>query len=146
EEASRLIGAVIIRRLLLAAFSRSDTPEQQRRPFLLYCDEFQRFATSDFATFLAEARKFNIATTISNQVLEQLDDANRATALQAGSLVVFRVSGSDSKDLAPSFDATPTLQLVGEEPIRATPADPLSHLVRHGSQHPTVAKFTAEYL
>jgi hypothetical protein len=146
EEASRLIGAVLIGRLLMAAFSRADTPYNLRRPFLLYCDEFQRYATSDFATLLAEARKFKIATTISNQVLEQLDDANRATALQAGSLVVFRVSGEDSKTLAPSFDTTPTPALVGEEPIRATPADPLSHLVRHGSPNTVVAKFTAEYL
>jgi hypothetical protein len=146
EEASRLLGATIIGRLLMAAFSRADTPYDSRRPFLLYCDEFQRFATSDFATFLAEARKFKIGTTISNQTLEQLDDLNRATALQAGTLVVMRVSGSDSKDLAPSFDATPTLQLVGEEPIRATPADPIGHLVRHGSPNTVVAKFTAEYL
>jgi type IV secretory system conjugative DNA transfer VirD4/TraG family protein len=146
EEASRLIGAVLIGRLLMAAFSRSDTPERNRRPFMLYCDEFQRFATSDFATFLAEARKFKIGTTISNQTLQQLDDLNRATALQAGSLVVFRVSGEDSKFLAPSFDATPQPALVGEEPIRATPADPLNHLVRHGSNNPIVARFVAEYL
>ena len=146
EEASRLLGAVVIGRLLMAAFSRKDTPEERRRPFLLYCDEFQRFATSDFATFLAEARKFKIGTTISNQVLDQLDDTNRATALQAGTLAVFRVSGEDSKFLAPSFDTTPTQTLMGEEPIRATPADPLNHLVRHGSHHPTVAKFVAEYL
>jgi len=146
EEASRLIGAVVIGRLLMAAFSRVDTPEERRKPFLLYCDEYQRFATADFATFLAEARKFKISTNLSNQTLEQLDDLNRATALQAGSLVVFRVSGEDSKALAPSFDTTPTQTLVGEEPIRATPADPLSHLVRHGSHHPTVAKFVAEYL
>ena len=146
EEASRLVGAVVIGRLLMAAFSRKDTPEEKRRPFFLYCDEFQRFATADFAVFLAEARKFKIGTTISNQTLEQLDDLNRATALQVGTLVVFRVSGEDSKVLAPSFDATPQPALVGEEPIRATPADPLNHLVRHGSHHPTVAKFVAEYL
>jgi Type IV secretory system Conjugative DNA transfer len=146
EEASRLIGAVIIGRLLMAAFSTTDTPEERRRPFLLYCDEYQRFATADFATLLAEARKFKIGTTLSNQTLEQLDDANRAAALQAGNLVVFRVSGEDSKTLAPSFDTTPTPALVGEEPIRATPADPVSHLVRHGSPNTVVAKFTAEYL
>jgi hypothetical protein len=146
EEASRLIGAVIIGRLLMAAFSRASTPEKNRRPFMLYCDEFQRFATSDFATFLAEARKFKIGTTISNQVLEQLDDINRATALQAGTLVVMRVSGEDSKVLAPSFDTTPTPVLVGEEPIRATPADPIGHLVRHGSAHTVVATFTQAYL
>jgi hypothetical protein len=146
EEASRLIGAVIIGRLLMAAFSLSDTPERNRRPFMLYCDEFQRFATADFATFLAEARKFKIGTTISNQTLEQLDDLNRATALQAGSLVVFRVSGDDSKVLARSFDATPQPALVGEEPIRAPVADVVSHLLRHGSHHPTIQRLVADYL
>jgi hypothetical protein len=146
EEASRLIAAVLIGRLLLAAFSRADTPYDLRRPFMIYADEYQRYATSDFATFLAEARKFKIGTTISNQTLEQLDDDNRATALQAGTLGVFRVSGEDSKFIAPSFDTTPTQTIVGEEPIRATPADPLSHLVRHGSPNTIVAKFTAEYL
>ena len=60
EEASRLLAALIIGRLLMAAFSRSDTPEERRRPFMLYCDEFQRFATADFATLLAEARKFKL--------------------------------------------------------------------------------------
>jgi hypothetical protein len=79
-------------------------------------------------------------------VLEQLDDANRATALQAGSLVVFRVSGEDSKALAPSFDSTPTQTIVGEEPIRATPAGPLGNLVSNSLYNPAVAKFVAAYL
>jgi len=146
EEPSRLIGAAILGRLLMASFGRSDTPQARRRPFMIYADEYQRFATQDFAVFLAEARKARVATTIANQVLEQLSDLNRATALQAGTLVVLRVSGEDSKVLAPSFDATPQPALVGEEPIRAPAADPLSHLVRHSSPHPVVAKFTQEYL
>src|SRR5919202_5655930 len=103
EEPSRLIGAAILGRLLMAAFSRADTPEKLRRPFMIYAEEYQRFATTDFAVFLAEARKSGVASTIANQTLEQLSDLNRATALQAGSLVVFRVSGEDSKVLAPSF-------------------------------------------
>jgi hypothetical protein len=149
EEASRLIGAVIIGRLLMAAFSRTDTPnEDDRRPFLLYCDEYQRFATADFATFLAEARKFKIGTTLSNQTLEQLDDANRAAALQAGSLVVFRLSGDDSKVLARSYDCTPPTpgEIVGQEPIRAPVADVIFHLVRRGHNDPRVAKFAQSYL
>jgi type IV secretory pathway TraG/TraD family ATPase VirD4 len=113
EEASRLLGSVLIGRILMAAFSLADTPEEKRRPFLLYCDEYQRFATADFATLLAEARKFRIITVLSNQTLEQLDDANRAAALQTGSLVSFRVSGEDSKALAPTFDATPEMVQVG---------------------------------
>jgi hypothetical protein len=108
--------------------------------------EYQRYATSDFATLLAEARKFKISTFLSNQTLEQLDDLNRATALQVGSQVVFRVSGEDSKVLAPSFDTTPTPALVGDEPIRAPVADVVSHLLKHGSLNPVLAQFTSEYL
>ena len=148
EEASRLIGAIVIGRLLMAAFSRSDTPEQRRRPFMLYCDEFQRFATADFATLLAEARKFKLGSTISNQVLEQLDDINRATALQAGTLAAFRVSGDDSKVLARSYDCTPPSpgEIVGQEPLRAPVADVIFHLVRRGHNDPRVAKFAMNYL
>jgi Type IV secretion-system coupling protein DNA-binding domain len=146
EEASRLLGSVLIGKLLMAAFSRADTPEEERRPFALYVDEFQRFASEDLAVFLAEARKFRIQSTIANQTLEQLDEANRAAALQAGHLVAFRVSGLDSKALAPSYDATPAMEVVGQEPIRASAADPLSHLVRHGSPEPVLAGFIAKYL
>ena len=146
EEPSRLIGAALLGRLLMASFSRSETPKDKRRPFMIYTDEYQRFATQDFAVFLAEARKSRVATTIANQVLEQLSDLNRATALQAGTLVVMRVSGDDSKVLTRSFDATPTPELVGEQPIRATPADPIGHLVLHGSHHTVIATFTQAYL
>ena len=55
EEPERLIGTAILGRLLMAAFSRTDTPKKNRRPFLIYCDEFRRFATADLATFLAGA-------------------------------------------------------------------------------------------
>jgi hypothetical protein len=146
EEASRLIGAVLIGRLLMAAFSRTDTPEEQRRPFLLYCDEYQRFATADFATLLAEARKFKISTNLFNQTLEQLDDANRAAALQVGTLLCFRVSGEDSKILSKSFDATPGIEQIGVEPQRAPVADVISHLVHRGHTDYRVTAFAQTYL
>src|SRR5215470_10310128 len=108
----------------MAAFSRSDIPnEEDRRPFFLYCDEYQRFATSDFATLLAEARKFKIITIISNQTLTQLDELNQAAALQAGNIVSFRVSGEDSKVVCKSYDSTPGLEEVGVEPLRSPVAD-----------------------
>ena len=146
EEASRLVGAVLLGRLLMAAFNRAATPEEKRRPFMIYCDEYQRFATADTSTLLAEARKFRISTNLFNQTLEQLDDANRAAVLQAGSLLVWRVSGEDSKYLAPSFDTTPSKTIVGEEPVRSIVADPASHLVRHGHPSQAVAQFVSEYL
>jgi hypothetical protein len=146
EEASRLIGAVIIGKILLAAFSRTDTPEENRRQFNLYVDEFQRVATSDFATLISEARKFRIATTLSHQTLAQLDEANKAAALAAGNLIVFRVSGEDAKTLAKNFDTTPTKEIVGEEPIRAPVADVISHLVKRGHNDQRVTRFAQVYL
>jgi hypothetical protein len=146
EEASRLIGAVIIGKILLAAFSRIDTPEENRRQFNLYCDEFQRFATSDFAILISEARKFRIATTLSHQTLAQLDEANKAAAIAAGNLIVFRVSGEDAKDLACNFDTTPTKEIIGEEPIRAPIADVISHLVKRGHNDQRVTRFATSYL
>jgi len=143
EEASRLLGSVLIGQILLAAFSRADTPEQERRPFFLFCDEYQRFATSDFATLLAESRKFKIITFLCNQTLAQLDELNQAAALQAGNIISFRTNGEDSKVICKSYDATPTPEIVGEEPVRA---DPLSHLVKHGHPHPAVAKLVSGYL
>ena len=148
EEPSRLIGAAILGRLLMAAFSRADIPPEKRHPFMIYADEYQRFATNDFAVFQAEARKSGVATTVANQTLEQLSDLNRATALQAGSLVVMRVSGDDSKVLARSYDCTPPTpgEIVGQEPIRSPVADVIFHLVRRGHNDPRVAKFAQSYL
>ncbi|MGI0034870.1 MAG: type IV secretory system conjugative DNA transfer family protein [Nitrososphaera sp.] len=146
EEASMLIGAVIIGKLLMAAFSRTDTPEQSRRQFNLYCDEFQRFATSDFATLISEARKFCIATTLSHQTLSQIDEANRTAAIAAGNLIVFRVSGDDAKALARNFDTTPTQEVMGEQPVRAPVSDVISHLVRRGHNDPRVTRFAQMYL
>jgi hypothetical protein len=146
EEASRLIGAVIIGKLLLAAFSRVDIAEENRRQFNLYCDEFQRFATSDFATLISEARKFRIATTLSHQNLGQLDQANSTAAAAAGNLIVFRVSGEDAETLAKSFDTTPTQEIIGEEPIRAPVSNVISHLVTRGHTDARVAKFSQIYL
>jgi hypothetical protein len=148
EEPSRLIGTILLSKLLLAAFSRADIPrEEDRRPFYVFADEWHRVASSDFATFIAEARKFRVIIgALATQTLEMLNDANRAAALQSGNLVTFRVSGEDSTVLSKSYDAKPTPALVGEEPIRAPVPDPLSHLLRHGHPHPTVAKFVSDYL
>jgi hypothetical protein len=147
EEASRLIGTVIIGKLLMTAFSRSDTPEERRQPFNLYVDEFQRFQSSDFATLISEARKFNISTCQANQLLTQLLEQNRASALGAGTIICFRVSGEDSRVLARSFDTKPTQpHIVGEEPVRAPVADIVGHLVRRGHTNPAVSAFTKDYL
>jgi hypothetical protein len=146
SEASTLIGATIIGKLLMTAFSRADTPEDKRVQFNLYCDEFHRFASSDFATLISEARKFRISTILSHQVLSQLSEATRASVLATGNLIVFRVSGDDSRVLSKSFDTTPARIINGEEVVRAPVADIITHLVRRGHDDPRVAKFGQTYL
>jgi hypothetical protein len=146
EEASTLIGSILIGKLLLSAMSRTDTPEENRRQFNLYIDEVQRFQTPDLATLISEARKFRISTTSANQVLSQLDEANKASALAAGNLIVFRVSGEDARVLSKSFDTTPSKEIIGQEPIRAPVVDVISHLVRRGHNDPRVTRFAASYL
>jgi hypothetical protein len=146
EEASRLIGAVIIGKILMTAFSRADTPEDKRVQYNLYCDEFHRFASSDFATLISEARKFRISTILSHQVLSQLSEATRASVLASGNLIVFRVSGDDSRVLSRSFDTTPARIINGEEVVRAPVADVLSHLVRRGHDDPRLARYGQTYL
>ena len=57
EDVSRLLGAMMITKIQLAAMSRADIPERERVSFYLYVDEFQQFATDSFANILSEARK-----------------------------------------------------------------------------------------
>ncbi|MDO8470559.1 MAG: type IV secretion system DNA-binding domain-containing protein, partial [bacterium] len=45
EDNSRLLGALLVTKLQLAAMSRVNIPEADRKDFFLYIDEFQNFAT-----------------------------------------------------------------------------------------------------
>jgi hypothetical protein len=146
-EASHLIGAIIIGKLLLSAYARADTPEQERRQFNLYCDEFQYFATSDIAGFIAEgSRKFRVPITLAHQTLSQLHEANRAAAATAANIMVFRVNGEDAATLAKNFDTTPTKEQIGEEPERAPVSDVIHHLAQRGHNNERVARFGLTYL
>src|SRR5437588_12691118 len=102
DQVTSLVGTLMIALFLNAAYSRASLPINKRKQFNLYADEFQRFATEDFATLLTEARKFGIATTIAHQTRQQLGEKNRSTSLQAANLVVFRVTGPDAHELASS--------------------------------------------
>src|SRR5207253_10974749 len=97
EQITSLIGSVIVGQLLNAALSRKDIPEEKRTQFNLYADEYQRFATPDFATLLAEVRKYKIATTVAHQFRDQLDQANKGATLNAANMVVYQVSGADAE-------------------------------------------------
>ena len=110
EDASTLLGSLLVTGLQLAAMSRADIPESERRDFILYIDEFQNFATDSFATILSEARKYRLSLVLANQYLAQMDEAT-ADALfgNVGSLLAFQVGARDAEVLAEQFggDVTP---------------------------------------
>lgn len=100
EENSSFLGLVLIPKILVAAMSRQEIPEPKRRDFFLYVDEFQNFATPDFATILSEARKYHLDLTVANQFIGQMDEeVKNAVFGNVGSLISFRVGVTDASYL-----------------------------------------------
>ena len=116
EDASRLIGALLITKIQLAAMSRVDTPEPDRRDFYLYVDEFQNFATESFANILSEARKYHLGLIVAHQYITQMEEEVRDAVFgNVGTIVTFRVGAEDAEFLekwyAPDFMASDIVNL-----------------------------------
>ncbi|MBI4059184.1 TraM recognition domain-containing protein [Candidatus Microgenomates bacterium] len=104
EENCNFLGTILIPRLLIAAMSRQDVPERERRDFYLYVDEFQNFATPDFAQILSEARKYKLSLCVANQFVGQIEEeVKNAIFGNVGSLMCFRVGVPDANYLAREF-------------------------------------------
>jgi hypothetical protein len=104
EDNSALLGAMIITKMQLAAMNRVYLPEEQRRDFYLYVDEFQNFATNSFIKILSEARKYRLDLTLANQYIGQIDEeVQKAIFGNAGSLVSFGVGSADARMLSREF-------------------------------------------
>jgi len=105
EESSRLLGAMLITKVYLAAMSRVDISEAERKDFNLYVDEFQNFAVESFASILSEARKYRLNLTMAHQYIAQMDEKVRdAVVGNVGSMVVFRVGADDAEFLEKEFE------------------------------------------
>ncbi len=108
EDNSALLGAMMITKLQLAAMSRVDIPEKDRRDFYLYVDEFQNFATDSFANILSEARKYHLCLIVAHQYIGQLTHDTNTRVRDAifgnvGTMVVFRVGAEDAEFLEKEF-------------------------------------------
>jgi len=108
EENCGLIGAMMITKIQQAAMARSDMPEEERKDFYLYCDEFQYFATETFAEILSEARKYRLNLTMAHQYMGQLSGLVKTTVFgNVGSILNFRVGAEDAvileKEYTPKF-------------------------------------------
>jgi len=116
EDASRLLGALFITKIQLAAMSRADIPERERKNFYLYVDEFQHFATASFANILSEARKFRLNLVMAHQYIAQMEEEVRDAVFgNVGTIAAFRVGAEDAemleKEFAPEFAVTDIVNL-----------------------------------
>ena len=117
EDNAGILGAFLVTKVQLAAMSRSDIPDvKDRRPFYLYVDEFQNFATDSFAVILSEARKYGLNLTVANQYTAQMTDSVRDAVFgNVGTTISFRVSADDApvlvKQFEPTFDASDLIQM-----------------------------------
>ena len=104
EDNSALLGAMMITKIQLAAMSRVDVPENERKDFYLYIDEFQNFSTDSFANILSEARKYRLSLILAHQYIEQLSEKVKPAVFgNVGTMVSFRVGATDAEELAKEF-------------------------------------------
>ncbi|MDO5480651.1 MAG: TraM recognition domain-containing protein, partial [Candidatus Saccharibacteria bacterium] len=104
---ANLLGMIFVMKFQQAAMSRQDTPEDQRKDFCLYVDEFQNFATDSFESILSEARKYRLNLIVANQFMTQLTDKIREALLgNAGTIICGRIGVTDAELMVKAF--TPT--------------------------------------
>lgn len=104
DDAAGLLGGLLVTTMGLAAFSRAEIPEQERRPFYVYVDEFQNFTTLSVANMVAELRKYRVGMTFAHQYLHQLEPEVRHAVLgNAGTIISFRLGPEDAALLAREF-------------------------------------------
>ncbi|HKB88850.1 MAG TPA: type IV secretion system DNA-binding domain-containing protein, partial [Patescibacteria group bacterium] len=107
EENSNFLGLLLVPRILMAAMSRANVPMKDRRDFYFYVDEFQNFATPDFAVILSEARKYRLGLTVANQFIGQVEEeVKNAVFGNVGTIVSYRVGVTDANYLQHEFSPT----------------------------------------
>jgi hypothetical protein len=156
EENSNFLGLILVPKILIAAMSRQDVPEAQRRDFYLYVDEFQNFATPDFAQILSEARKYHLNLTVANQFIGQMEEeVKNAVFGNVGSVISFRVGVTDANylqhEFQPVFNETDLINIdkfnayiktiVHNEPVKPFSVDLTKDMkLVQASQSPDIAK------
>lgn len=116
EDSANLLGALLLSTISLAAFSRAELSEKNRRDFLVYLDEFQNFTTLAVANMISELRKYRVGLVLANQHLHQLEPDVRHSVLgNVGTLVSFRLGAEDAatiaREFAPNFEPEDLLNL-----------------------------------
>jgi len=111
---ANLLGSLLVTQFQLAAMARGGMPEEERRDFFLFIDEFQNFSTEEFVSILAEARKYRLCLTLSHQFVDQVSPTVCQAILgNVGTLVVFHIGHADAKVMELAFGgAVPAQRLV----------------------------------
>lgn len=117
EENAQFLGLLLVPKILSAAMSRADIPQEKRQDFYLYVDEFQNFSTEDFAQILSEARKYRLNLIVANQYITQIDEKIRDAVFgNVGTAITMKVGSADAQFLeqlyTPIFNST---DLVNQE-------------------------------
>ncbi len=106
EDNMSFLGLLLVQKMLAAALSREDIPEQERRDFFFYADEFQNFTTDEFASILSEARKYRLNLTLAHQYIGQLPENIKGAVFgNIGSLFIARCGNEDAAFLEPHFES-----------------------------------------
>ncbi len=104
EDNANLLGAMLITQIQLAAMRRVNVPAEERRPYYLFVDEFQNFATDSFIKILSEIRKYNLSLALANQYMAQIPENVRKAILgNAGTIITFSAGAEDAAVLSKEF-------------------------------------------
>ncbi|MFA6270506.1 MAG: ATP-binding protein [Candidatus Paceibacterota bacterium] len=122
---SKLLGMVFVMKFQAAAMSRANIPEEERKDFCLYVDEFQNFSTDSFANIMSEARKYHLNLIVANQFTTQLTEEIRDAVFgNMGTIVSFRVGQGDVEALSryfqPLFEADDLLRVPNHNTVVRT--------------------------
>jgi len=105
EVNSSLLGLILVSKMQMAAMKRARVPEEERKDFYLYIDEFQNFTTDSITTILSEARKYRLNLVLAHQYITQLTEPIRNAVLgNVGTIGVFRVGAEDAQFLEKQFE------------------------------------------
>jgi hypothetical protein len=101
EDIAHILGALFISSISSAAFSRVDTLESDRIPYMVYMDEFHNFTTLSLINMFSELRKFKVGLTLAHQYIHQLDEEIKQAILgNAGTIISFRLGAEDAQFMA----------------------------------------------
>ena len=138
EDTASLLGSLLVTTIGLAAFSRADTPQEKRRDFFVYVDEFQSFTTLALVNMFSELRKYRVGFTVAHQYMHQLEPEIRHAVLgNAGTIISFRVGAEDAPYIEQEFvetferidlDQLPNYRIYLKLMIDGMPSKPFSAL------------------